>query len=322
MKGKTGCCRYFWVTAAFLVLCLGGLYLFFHTERAELDQEAKVTAPGSFITLPEGEAHYLLSGPTDGLLVVLVHGFSVPSYVWEPTISGLADSGFQVLVYDLFGRGYSQRVDADYDIDLFTDQLAQLIGALEIDTPVVVGGLSMGAPIAARFANQYPDQVKGVILIAPEVVQVTPGDIFPLNLPLIGEYLMTAVMEPFLLPGMQLADFAHPENYPDWEDRYRFQLQFKGTGRALLSTVRELTGLDAEAEYGALGSAEIPVQLIWGESDQTIGREQIEVLEWLVPEMQIEIIPGAGHLPHYEKPELVNPVLIGFLDDLTIAPYP
>ena len=196
--------------------------------------------------------------------------------------------------------------------------MTDLLAGLEIDQPIVVGGLSMGGPIAARFAHLHPNQTAGVILIAPEVVQTTSGDIFPMNIPLVGEYMMRAIMEPYLLPKLQAADFLHPERYPDWEDRYRIQLQYQGTGDALLSTIRNLTENDPEEEYSALNKTGIPVLLIWGEEDQTIGWEQVEVLGKLLPELQIETVQAAGHLPHYEKAEVVNPLIISFLEVYSI----
>ncbi len=305
-----------WIGAiiGILFILLGGVYLIFNVEKMDLDLESKEQASGEFILLDSGEVHYRLEGGESAPLVVLVHGFSVPSYVWDPTQTALVDAGYRVLTYDLFGRGFSERVDKEYDLDLFVDQLGDLLLSLEIDEPVVVGGLSMGGPIAARFAHLHPEKVCGVLLISPEVFQPTPGDIFPLNLPLVGEYLMGAIMEPFVLPKMQVSDFVQPERFPDWETWYKVQLQYNGTGKALLSTIRNLTEHDPEDEYRKLEEAGIPVLLIWGEDDQTIGFDQIEALKQIVPEIQIETIPGTGHLPHYELPGVVNPLIIGFLE--------
>ena len=313
MDKKTGCRK--WIVSLFLVLIIGmgGFYFLVNVERETLGEEAKKAAPGEFITLSMGEVHYQLSGAGDAPVVVLVHGFSVPSYVWNPTVSALEEAGYQVLVFDLYGRGYSERVAGVYDIDLFTHQLELLLESLGIVEPVVVGGLSMGGPIAARFAQLHPEQVSSVILISPEVFQPTVKDFFPLNIPYVGEYLMGAVMEPFLLPKLQAADFFHPERYPDWEDRYRIQLQYKGTGRALLSTIRSLADHDPANEYRALQETNLPVLLLWGEADQTIGWDQIETLKGLLPVMRIEIIPEAGHLPQYEQPGIVNPAIIEFM---------
>ena len=143
MKLKSGW-KWFWAVVSFLLIGLVGLYLIVNVETQDLDQVSKQSAPGEFLLLPAGEVHYRLTGPVDAPLVVLVHGFSVPSYVWDPTLSALEEEGYRVLTFDLYGRGYSERLKAEYDIDLFTDQLDDLLIALEIDDPVVVSGLSMG----------------------------------------------------------------------------------------------------------------------------------------------------------------------------------
>ncbi len=175
----------------------------------------------------------------------------------------------------------------------------------------------MGGPISARYANQNLDLVNGLVLISPEVTQISNRDIFPLNIPVLGDYLMPAVMEPFILPKLQMNDFVHPENFPEWETKYRVQLQFKGTGRALLSTIRELVKLDPTLEYQQLRETSLPILLIWGSADQTIGRDQIDVLRQILPEMDVSIVADAGHLVHYEFSEEVNSEILAYLDLIT-----
>ncbi|MCD6426048.1 MAG: alpha/beta hydrolase [Anaerolineales bacterium] len=317
MRGRRGCLKWGMGVVIGLLLLLGGLEIFSGVENRELDQFARTEVGGSFIELDQGVVHYYLEGPDDAPLVVLIHGFSVPSYVWEPTAAYLNKNGYRTLRYDLYGRGYSDRPDLVYDITLFESQLAGLIDRMQLNEPVTVVGLSMGGPVAARYVHQHSDQVNGVIFISPVVTQVTSGVIFPLNLPGIGEYVMSAVMEPIILPKLQLDDFAHPENFPDWEAKYRVQMQFKGTGRALLSTIRELVKLNPEVEYQALQRTDLPVMLIWGEGDQSIGFDQIEVLQQILPDSMIRIVEDAGHLVHYERSDEVNPELIDYLDRIS-----
>ena len=297
-----------------LVLLLASLYLILNVEKLDLTDAARENAAGDFVELSAGLVHYQLEGPADSPLIVLVHGFSVPAYIWDPTYLALKEAGYQVLRFDLYGRGYSDRPDVTYDISLFSTQLEELLSELEVDEPVHLIGLSMGGPVVARYANRHPDLVRGITLIAPGVVQVNWKDIFPLNLPGVGEYLMAAVMEPILLPRMQNSDFYQPENFPGWEERYRVQLQYKGTGRALLSTVRNLVELESEQEYQKLHETKLPVLLIWGSEDQSISRENIQVLQGLLPDMQVQIIEKGGHISHYEFPEIVNPILLEFID--------
>jgi len=297
-----------------LVLLFVSLYFVLNVEKLELTDAARENAAGDFVELSEGMVHYQLEGPADSPLVVLVHGFSVPAYIWDPTFSALKEAGHQVLRFDLYGRGYSDRPDVIYNVDLLSTQLEELLSKLEVDEPVHLVGLSMGGPVVAHYANENPESVRGVTLIAPEVVHVTWKDIFPLNLPGVGEYVMAVYLEPIYLPKWQGSDFSHPERFPDWEERYRVQFQYHGIGRALLSTIRNLVKLESELGYQKLSETKLPVLLIWGKEDQTISGEDIQVLQGLLPEMQVQIIENAGHLGHYEFPEIVNPILLEFIN--------
>ena len=84
-----------------------------------------------------------------------MHGFSVPYFIWDPTFKFLTKSGFRVLRYDLFGRGYSDRPKLRYDIDLFCKQLRELLDTLGFEQ-INLMGLSMGGPITATFTARYP----------------------------------------------------------------------------------------------------------------------------------------------------------------------
>ncbi|NOQ38678.1 MAG: alpha/beta fold hydrolase [Anaerolineales bacterium] len=304
---------FLWILLAFVLLFVS-LYLILNVEKLELTDAARENAAGDFIELSGGLVHYQLEGPADSPLIVLVHGFSVPANLWDPTYLALKEAGYQVLRFDLYGRGYSARPDVAYDINLFSTQLEELISELEVDEPVHLVGLSMGGPVVASYANRHPDLVRSITLIAPEVVQVTWKDIFPMNLPGVGEYLMAVYMEPIYLPKWQGSDFSQPENFPDWEERYRVQLQYQGTGRALLSTIRNLVELNAELDYQKLSETKLPVLLIWGSEDQTISEENMQVLQELLPDMQVQIIEKGGHLAHYEFSEIGNPILLEFID--------
>ena len=295
----------------FIILLLAA-FLAFHTEHKQLNNEIRSGVDGQFVQLPNGYVHYELGGKKGNPLVVLVHGFSTPAYTWEPTAQPLIDAGFRVLCFDLFGRGYSDRPNVEYNLDLFVRQMEELLEALQVEEPVHLLGLSMGGPIVAAFANRHPDKIQTLTLLDPLVTNIFESSIFPLNIKGIGEYVMAVYMVPFYLPKSQCSDMVHPENFPGWEDRFKDQIQYKGFGRAILSTMRNLAKLDTLAEYESLGKKNLPVQILWGKQDQTISAEAIATLRELVPQHHFQAIDDAGHIPHYEQPEVVNAALAGF----------
>ncbi len=277
-----------------------------------LDDDARAAAPGQFVRLSDGMTHYELAGPEDGPPVVLVHGFSVPSYIWDPTFAALAAAGMRVLRYDLFGRGYSDRPDARYDRELFDRQLAELLDALAFPRPAGLAGLSMGGPIVAVYAQRRPQQVSRLALLDPAglaLPEALPARL--VKLPLIGDWIMNAVGDKVLLGNLRkdIKDDSQAEAYIE---RFKQQMQFKGFKRALLSTMRSGVLTRAADAYAAVGRLSIPVLLIWGEEDEVVPYHLNETLRQLIPQADFHAIPDAGHVPSLEKPEQVNPLLISF----------
>ncbi|PKN86214.1 MAG: alpha/beta hydrolase [Chloroflexi bacterium HGW-Chloroflexi-8] len=296
-----------------ILFALIGSYLLSPDETYTLDSVIRAGLSGQFVQLEDGVVHYELSGPANGELVVLVHGFSVPYYVWDPTVSALTAEGYQVLRYDLYGRGYSDRPNEEYDLNLFVRQLSQLTEVVTLNKPFHLVGLSMGAPISAAFANQYAAHVLSLTLIAPEVLPVSKGSIFPMSVPLLGEWVMKVYMVPVYLPGSQKSDFYNPAIAPDWEARYRDQLKFKGFRQAILSTIRNLPKMNALKEYEQIGRSGLPVLVVWGEDDQSVSYDAILQAMQAMPQAEYLQVPQAGHLVHYEKANDVNRKLLEFI---------
>lgn len=291
-----------------IVIILAVLPLIRNTEKLELTDEVRAQAPGSFVQTPLGVVHYELAGPQDAQTVVFIHGGTVPYYLWDPTFAALKEAGFRVLRYDLFGRGYSDRPDAVYNNAFFEQQLFELLQALDIVGPVDLVSVSMGGPIAAGFTAHHPALVRRVVILDPfhEAMKIPL-----LGIPGVGDYIMTVYMEP-ALPKMQLDDFYRPERFPDWPDRYRFQMQYKGFRRALLSTLLNFLNEDKLPYFQALDASGKPILLVWGEEDQTVPyATHTRITDVLHAEFLS--VPEAGHLPHLEQPDKVNPKIISFL---------
>jgi len=285
----------------------------FRGESRVLDAKARSSAPGRFVDLPDGTVHYEMAGPSDAQTVVLVHGFSVPYYIWDPTFKALVEAGFRVLRYDLYGRGYSDRPDVTYDQDLFDRQLLHLLSALDIDQPVDVLGLSMGGAIAVVFTDRHPDRVRKLGLIDPAGLPFErPFAAKLLEAPILGEWIMSLFGDRILVPGLK-DDLCDPERFPEYVEQYLAQMQYVGFKRALLSTIRSGMLAGATEAYAGVGRQGLPVSLIWGRQDQVVPFELGEQLRKLVPQVEFHAIDEAGHVPHYERPEVVNPLLIEFL---------
>lgn len=283
-------------------------------EDKELNDTTRAGVAGAFVRLPEGITHYEMDGAATAPTVVLVHGFSVPYYIWDPTFQVLRQAGLRVLRYDLFGRGYSDRPRRKYDLNFFVRQLHDLLRALDIQGAVDLVGLSMGGPITAGFIRQYPQQVRRVVWIDPAGAR--PIGLSPLlkvaTLPGIGELALALFGRESLVKGIA-SDFFDPTLVAEFQERYRVQMQFKGFRAAILSTVRSgMLGsfIEVYREVGRLGK---PTLLIWGKNDTTVPLDHSRDLLAAVPHAEFHLIEACGHIPHYERPQEVNPILLRFL---------
>ena len=291
-----------------LIITLVSLPFVRNTEKIMLNQEIRSKQSGSFIELPKGVTHYENAGPDTAQTVVLIHGGTVPYYVWDPTYTALVEQGFRVIRYDLFGRGYSDRPETQYDRALFEQQLSNLISKLKVDKPVDLVGMSLGGAIAAGFTVNNPHKVRKVVLIEPlyEVLNI-PG----IDVPFLGEYLMKALVAPSL-PARQMADFYQPDKFADWPDKYREQMKYKGFRQAILSTLRNFMNTSKLPVYQALGRLEKPELLIWGLEDNSLPIASSKIMMDVL-DVDVFTVEQAGHIPHYERPEIVNKEIIRFL---------
>src|SRR5574338_459493 len=107
------------VLIAILCAWVVATYAAKNPEHRDLDAAARRGAPGRFVRLFDGVTHYQIDGPDSGRTVVLVHGFSVPYYIWDSTAAALAGAGYRVVRYDEYGRGGSDRPAGERTADLF-----------------------------------------------------------------------------------------------------------------------------------------------------------------------------------------------------------
>ncbi len=291
-------------------------------ESQDLTDTVRLRAGGSFIQLTDGICHYELNETRNTQYeirntptIVLVHGFSVPYFIWDPTFEFLAQSGFRVLRFDLFGRGYSDRPRVRYGMDLYVRQLHDLLDALDVREPVCLAGLSMGGPIAGAFTDQHPERIGKLILIDPSGAKP-----IALSAPLkvakirgLGELLLGLAGDDTLLKGIA-SDFYDPALIEAFIERYRPQMKIRGFKRAILSTLREnMLGSFLEI-YQRVGALNKPTLIFWGRHDTTVPFEHSELVRAAMPHAEFHAVENVGHIPHYEKPGEVNPILLEFLN--------
>ncbi len=265
---------------------------------------------GAFAKLSAGYTYYEFANPSADTLLVMVHGFSVPSYIWDSTFQAATRRGYAALRYDTYGRGYSDNPDVVYDVALFSQQLAELLDYLKIDKPVNLMGLSDGGRTISAFAYQYPKRVRYLIYVdAAGFNTLSPKD--STASPMVTEEEITAFKADERYPRMgagQLGDFYDSTQFRGWDKRYEEMMKFKGFVRALISTNKNRVSL--EREHRAIAASGVPVIVFWGEHDTVVKLDEIRAnLMDRIPKAELFVLPKAGHLPHMEQAAMFNSIL-------------
>jgi pimeloyl-ACP methyl ester carboxylesterase len=167
---------------------------------------------GAWAELSQGNLYYRWYIPKreNGEVVVLVHGFSTPHFIWDQITHFLLERGYKVLVYDHFGRGLSERPAVRYDKGLYIESLKELLAHQQVSQPVHLVGYSMGGAVIGHFTRAYPAQAKTLTLIAPTGFMPGTQAVNRLvTLPVVGEWLGHMVAKNILVSDVSDTEMAN-----------------------------------------------------------------------------------------------------------------
>lgn len=274
--------------------------------RSPMNKDTRKTAPGNLTTLASGTTHYQWHGPIGGPIAVCVHGLTTPSYVWDGLVIGLNRMGYRVLTYDLYGRGYSDRIDGLQDAEFFNRQLEELLQDQGVDGGMMLIGYSMGGSIATCYGAKHPEMLERLILLAPAGLGITPGKTltFIRDTPIVGDWIMT-VLGGFLLRQALATSAITPSTVPDIYTKQKKDTYVRGFLPAVLSSLRNLLANDLSKEHKILAKSGIPVAAIWGETDTTIPLSGLGNLSEINRTAYQTMVPNTGHSLTYTAPEKV-----------------
>ncbi len=244
------------------------------------------------------QLHYLVEGPADGPVVVLIHGLGSNAEDWRDLAPYLAKAGCRVYIPDLLGYGRSPMpANFSYSIHDEATIVSGFITAMGLNQ-VDLAGWSMGGGIVQHVAADHPEQVKRLIMldsIGIYVVQAWNVRLFTPQTPdQVNELDALLTPNPAPVPTFIAQDIVRISNQRGWV-----------VHKALDSM---LTGQDATDKL--LPQLKMPVLMIWGADDQIVPVSQAETMHGLVPQSQLDIIPGCGHLaPRICATQVATPLL-------------
>jgi len=254
---------------------------------------------GYFSLLSKGYTYYEYNNLSHDEIIILIHGFSVPSYIWDETYYESVKRGYSVLRMDLFGRGYSDNPDVLYNDELYANQVLELLDELKIDKKINLVGLSNGGRVISKIAENNSDRIKRLIYVAPagfhntklkpDTSEVTEIEIDSF---IINRYKTIA--------KGQLDDFKEPSKFQGWDTKYEELLKYKGFARALISTTKNNYSLDMINQK--IGASDLSQYAIWGDHDKVLPLNKVQdKINRIMPNLNLFIIKNSGHLPNKEQ---------------------
>jgi len=256
------------------------------------------------------------AGQPNGRTVVLLHGMNFGGFYFKGPIDALRDVGFRVVVPDQIGFGRSSKPIIPYNFHDMALNTRTLLKSLRIEKASIVGH-SMGGMLAARFAASYPDITERAVLCDP----IGLADVRWQQPWRSAQEAYQSTMSRTREQAWQ-ASLANIQRYfPDaWKPEYEqyarilYAPTLSGDWPRLAmvrSIYRQITYLDPVIYDWAHIKAKTLV--IGGERDGENFPAAAKHIADSIPNSQLVLFPGVGHVPHIQIPEKFNAELVKFL---------
>jgi pimeloyl-ACP methyl ester carboxylesterase len=257
----------------------------------------------------------------NGRTVVLLHGMNFFGEYWAGPIEVLRREGFRVVVPDQIGFGRSSKPVIPYNLDDMARNTKRLLDTLHIERAAIVGH-SMGGMLAARFATQYPAVVERLVIYNP-IGLTDPRFERPWTDP--EEAYRRVLNTTYQSAAASIRRyFAHDPGAwkPEYEKYVRIHYGWTLSGdwprfarvRALIQQIPYLDPVVYDWAH-----IQAPTLAIGGAADGADFPERLKFLAESIPNGRgrLHLIPGVGHVPHFEAPEKLYPPLLAFLKETT-----
>ena len=269
-----------------------------------------------FAEVDGATVHYQEFGAASAPKLLLIHGYTSSTYVWQQVAPTLADKGFHVIAVDLLGFGFSDKPKAfDYKIESQARIIVRLMDVLGIGRATLVGS-SYGGAVASAAALDYAERVEKLILVG--TVCNDDAKSHPLlklaAIPGVGEVItpFLADSKRFLRHRMRntLAPESHHLITDDRVANVIRPLRAADAHRAVLATSRNWNACRIQDDAQLIKQ---PTLLIWGEKDTVIPMSSGEKLFAALPDARFVIFKNCGHVPQEENSDLFVDLVAEFV---------
>ena len=248
----------------------------------------------------------------NGTPLLLVHAFPLSSAMWLAQREGLA-ARFRVLTPDMRGFGGSPLGTEEPSVDAMADDVATLLDAKGIDRAIICGH-SMGGYVALAFCRRHPDRILGVVLAdtkASEDTEEARAERIRAAERLESEESVSVLLDD-LLP--RLVGPTTMSQRALVYGRVRGLVQSAPPAAAAWAQ-RAMAG--RSDSLGALADFRAPTLILQGAEDAIVTDDDARAMADALPNAELIMIPGAGHLAAVEQPQLFNDAVTEFGAALT-----
>jgi pimeloyl-ACP methyl ester carboxylesterase len=261
-----------------------------------------------------------------GSVLLLLHGITSSATTWDDVLPWLAER-HTVVAPDLLGHGQSAKPRTDYSLGAQANGLRDLLAVLGHERATVVGH-SLGGGIALQLAYQYPELGERLVLVSSgglgrEVhallrAAALPGSEWVLPL------LCRAGLQDAVAGAARFLARLGMRAGPDVEEVWRgyTSLADPACREAFMHTLRAVVepgGQRVCAVDRLYLTALMPTLIVWGDRDPMIPVEHGHSAHRAMPGSRLDIFPGAGHLPHRDKPWRFVRLLLDFVSSTEAA---
>jgi len=264
--------------------------------------------------------HVVQCGPSDGPLVVLLHGFPDFWYGWRHQIQPLAEAGYRVWAPDQRGYNLSDKPKRirEYTLPTLANDIVGLIDAAGQERVYLIGH-DWGGIVAWYLATYHDTRIINASILNAPHPSVMPGAFLRLPDQLLRSWYMFFFQAPWLpeqfmqAKGLDLLlDMSHRGAFRQADlQRYRAAWLRPNAMKSMINWYRAFRYTLGRKEENP--RITVPVQVIWGEQDVTLNAKLAELGFRFCENGVLHYLPDATHWAHLEKPAEVNDLLLKFL---------
>ena len=265
----------------------------------------------------------LESGPDDGPVIILSHGFPESSWSWRHQLPVLGAAGWHAIAPDQRGHGESHKPDDEtaYSFDLYAADLLGLLDALGWSSAVALGH-SMGGMVLQTAAVSAPERFEAIVLMdTSHRALKADGNLIDLAIGIARAEGMAAVMaaqdamadedSPLGTEASRRLEAERP-GYKEFGQR-KMLASSPAMYAAMIRVITDATsGLDRLDDLRALT---MPALVIVGDGDRPFLKPSARMAE-AIPGATLAVIPDAGHSPQFEATEHWWKALTAFLEQV------